>query len=244
MISAPAVLAWLGTSTASGIERIAARMLAGRFGALQTLSAVINVLTALGVQKAALRNVMRWAGPYWLAPEVSGRLATAFDNLQTKPDGGVAAINGKCVPKYTAKMIVYKTYPFRFNYLIADFESGTHKVDAEYYTAAICKWLRKRDQKLPYEEQVGYSDDDDELMTELKQRRPFLFVPIKTPDESTLQTLRARFPTVVFLLWTGPELEPVGYAQLPVIPLEPAVDSTRETDEYTHWLDALGALGG
>lgn len=242
-LGAPAVLTWLGTSTASGIQRIAARVLAGRFGTLRTLSGVINVLTALGVQKPALKKMMRWAGPYWLAPEVSGRLATAAD-LHTKPDGGLAAINGNCVLQYTAKMIVYKTYPFRFNYLVSNFESGTHRVDAEYYTAAICNWLRKRDQKLPYDEQVGYPDDDGELMAQLKQRRPFLFVPIKTPDESTVQTLRANFPTVVFLLCTGPDLERIEYMQLPVIALEPAVDGTRETAEYSDWNDALTALGG
>ena len=222
-LSAPPVLAWVQGSPGLGAGRIAARVLAGRFGLIGTLSALINALKALGIQKNSLKNVMRWVGPFWVSPEAAGRLAAATDDLWRNRTGGVAVINGECVVKYTAKMFVYKVHPFKFECQIADIEGGTHKADAEYYTAAICKWLRKRDLERPYDERVGYADEDDELRVQLKQRSPFLFVPIKAPDEETLETLRDNFPTVVFLLWTGSDLEQIAYV-LPVIRLEPPVE--------------------
>jgi hypothetical protein len=242
-LGAPPVLTWLGDNQELGAGRIAARVLAGEFGAIKDLSSLINTLRALNLPKPSLKNVMRWVAPYWVSPEAVGRLAAATEDLWTNKAGGLAAINGECVLQYTAKMFVYKVLPFRFELQIADVEAGTHRPNAAYYTHAICEWLRVRDLEKPYDERVNYAKDDEALMTQLKSRRPFLFVPIKAPDKATLNALRRNFPTVVFLLWTGQQLESVVYDQ-PVVTLQPPVDRNRETAEFAQWVDALGALGG
>lgn len=241
-LSAPPVIPWLKGSVDLGVGRIAERLLAGQFGTIQNLSTLINTLRELAMQKEFLSNVMRWVAPYWVAPEAVGRLAAVTDELWRQKTGGIAAINGKSVVQYTAKMFVYKTQPFKFECRVAEVESGTHSGDADYYTGAICAWLRRRELQEPYERRYAYSDDDNELLDQLKGRSPFLFVPIKTPDPETLEALRVRFPTVVFLLWTGPKLDLTDY-DLPVVLLEPPVDGDRETHEYNQWATALGALG-
>ena len=169
-------------------------------------------------------------------------MAVAIDALAASRTGGLATINGKCVPQYTAKMFVYRAWPFAFQYQIADVESGTHKSDAEYYTKAICDWVRKRDNEKPYDERIHYPDDDPGLMQKLSERRPYLFVPIKSPDQATVTTLRANFPTVTFLVWTGDELETVSYEET-MVALDPGVDTSREVDEFLEWQDSLEALG-
>ena len=241
-LGAPPVIPWLQGSVTLGVGRIAARVLAGQFGVIENLSALINKLKALAIPPESLRRVMRWVAPYWIAPEATGRLAAATFELWTNKTGGLTAVNGECVPRYTARMLVYKAHPFNFECQVVEVEIGTHKADAEYYTSAICKSLRKDDLKKPHWAQVDYPDDDAELMRELIRTKARLFIPIRTPDEQTIQTLRANFPTAVFLLWTGATLEPIPYA-LPVVPLEPPVDSARETDEYAQWKHALTAIG-
>jgi len=240
-LSAPPVLPWLKGSVGLGVGRIAERLLAGRFGTMENLSTLINKLRELAIEKEFLSNVMRWVAPYWIAPEAVGRLAAVTDELWTKRTGGLAAINGKSVVRYTAKMFVYKTQPFKFECQVAEVEGGTHSGDADYYTSAICAWLRKRELEKPYDRRYAYSDNDTDLVDQLRDRSPFLFVPIKTPDSETLKELRNRFPTVVFLLWTGPKLDLVDY-DLPVVRLEPEVNGDREAHEYDQWATALGAL--
>jgi hypothetical protein len=242
-LGAPPLLTWLGDDGQLGAGRIAARVLAGRFGEIKDLTSLINTLKALNLQKPALKNVMRWVAPYWVSPEAVGRLAAATDDLWTNKAGGLAAINGECVTQYTAKMFVYKALPFRFECRIAEVESGTHKTDAAHFTSEICKWLRARDLERPYDERMNYPADDEGLMQKLKTLPPFLFVPIRVPDKVTLNTLRTNFPTVVFLLWTGEALEPVT-ADHAVVSLEPPVDTKREKAEFGDWQNALQALGG
>jgi hypothetical protein len=218
-------------------------VLAGEFGPMKNLTTFVNTLKSLGVNAETLGKIMRWVAPYWVPPEAASRLAATTEELETTRTGGIAAINGKNVVRYTAKMFVDKAHPFRHEAGVASIESPTHKSDAEYYTAAICKAVRKLDSARPFERQVGYPDDDAELIDLLKSERPGFFVPIRTPaDEETLRTLRETFPTVVFLLWTGDELEQLPF-DLPVVLLKPAVDSVRENGEYAEWRTAMRALG-
>ena len=242
-LGAPPLLPWLGDQSKLGVGRVAARLLAGEFGQIRDLLGLINALKSMGLEKPALKNTMRWVAPYWLSPEAAGKFAAAIEGLWSHQQGGLAAMNGECVAQYTAKMFVYRARPFQFQCEITNFESGTHKTDADFYTARICKWLRKRELEKPYDERVEYPDDDEELMATLAGRSPFLFVPIKAPDDATLKTLRTRFPRVVFLLCTGPQLEPPDYT-LPVVALEPALNVEREKREFDQWTGSLGALGG
>jgi hypothetical protein len=232
---------WLPGEGNPGINRIAARVLAGQFGTIENLGSLIGKLKILNIPKESLKIVMRWVGPHWLPQEAAGRLAAVTHHLWENGMGGWAVINGHRVIDYTAKMFVYKVLPFRFQCRVAQVESGTAQPDADYYTRAICNWVRREDQLRPRDEQVGYPDDNDQLMQELKADEPFLFVPIRAPDKETVEELRARFPTVVFLLWTGKELESIGY-DLPAISLEPAVDGQREEAEFRHWRNALMVL--
>jgi len=234
---------WLPSGIAAATGRIAARLLAGKFGALNNLSGLVNELKRLGIKNDSLRQVMRWVAPYWLAPEAAGRLAAVADELWRQGQGGWATVNGGELDRqYTAKMFAYRVRPFNFETRVADVEPGTNDPSADYYTAAICNWLRKEEKELPPDERV-YPLDDQALIEQLKTRSGFLFVPLRTPDKDTLETLRKRFPRVVFLLWTGEQLEALGF-ELPVMPLEPAVDRVVESNQSAEWKTSLTAARG
>jgi hypothetical protein len=236
---------WLPNADNNRVNRIAARVLAGQFGTIQNLKSLINELKALGIQSESLDKLMRWVGPYWLPPEAAGRLAAVTHDLWKNKIGGWAAINGQCVMQYTAKMFVHKVLPFQFECRIAHVESASDNPDADYYTQAICKWLRKDNLSRPEGLRVEYSDDDQELIQQLEQDDPFLFVPLRAPpDKETVKKLRDNFPKVVFLLWTGNDLiEPTDY-DFPVISLKPPVEVQQELVEFVQWRTALRSLGG
>jgi hypothetical protein len=242
-LGAPAVAWWQPKGVSPGLARIAARMLAGQFGSVATLSTLVNKLKALDVGRSSLKILLRWVAPYWLPPETAGRLGAVIDGLWTNGQGGWASLNGNEVMAYTAKMFVYRARPFAFNCRVARIENPSHAGDANFYKKQICKWLRNEDNRLGDDERIGYSDDDDDVVAQVQKQLPFLFVPLRTPDEPTLKKLRDMFPTVIFLLWTGKDLEPIDY-DLPVIPLEPPVDRGRETTELQQWQSALQALTG
>ncbi|HXT51709.1 MAG TPA: toll/interleukin-1 receptor domain-containing protein [Thermoanaerobaculia bacterium] len=241
-LQAPAV-PWLPSGMSAAVGQIAARLLAGRFGSLRNLSGLINDLKKLGIEGEALRKVMRWVAPHWLAPEAAGKLAAVVDQLWRHGQGGWAAINGSAAARlYTARMFVYRVLPFQFQTRVAQVEGPTHDASADYYTGAICKWLREQEQHVPPDERV-YPPDDEALIEQLETDEGFLFVPLRKPDKATLETLRDRFPRVVFLLWTGEQLEALGF-DLPTMPLEPPVDRTVEKVEAAEWRSALNALRG
>jgi len=236
-------LPWLPGGRSGSIGAIAARILAGQFGNIPDLGSLLNMLKVLGVQTESLLVILRWVAPYWLAPEAAARLAAVARNLWSNQIGGWALINGDSVADYTAPMMVFKALPFDFQYQIASIEGGTSDPGVEYYSHAICDAVRTADRAKDPKLRVGYPDDDTAMIAQLKKDKPFLFVPLKTPDRETLDGLRDRFPKVVFLLWTGPALEPLAF-DLPVVALEPEIDGGREGTEYADWRSAKRSLGG
>ena len=240
-IDAPPI-PWLPDPVRVGVNRVAARLLSGRLGRIGTTSALINDLKARGIQAESLKIVMRWVAPYWLSPEAVGRLAAVICDLWEKRGPGVALINGNVVLRYTAKMFVFKTRPFEFQCRVVEMESGTSDPGVEYYTGAICNWLREEDRRGAPEEREFGSLDDAGIVAKLKRGKPYLFVPMRAPDRATLAELRKRFPQVVFLLWTGPDLEPLydGGAVL----IEPQVDGEQEGREADEWWTAQRSLRG
>jgi hypothetical protein len=233
-------LPWRPGSQAEYVERMAARLLSGQLGDYEKLSALINELKSLAVPPASLKIALRWMAPYWLPPAASGRFAAVVRDLWHDSEGGTALINGRHVIPYTAEMFVYKARPFDFQCRIAEIEAPAHKADAEYYKHQICEWLRR---KMPDD----YERCDDAAIVELlSDELPFLFVPlpVPVPDTITLDTLRAWFPRVVFLVWTGDTLPEGRDAGAPGIVLTPAVDAVREHIEYFEWRNAVKAMRG
>jgi hypothetical protein len=235
---------WLPKDLDTHVGSIAARMLGGQFGKLNDFGALINKLKALGLPRESLKTVLRWVAPHWLSPETAGRLAAVFDELTRSPTGGWAIVNGRRVPTYTAKMFVYKALPFEFQCQVPLIESPTIRPNADYYEDQICSWLRREDEKLPGDEQVGYSSDNTELREQLEELDPFLFVPIPELDPATLKELRSRFSKIVFLVWTGDGLQGLADGCPNAIPLKPEIDPAREGCEWKLWTQALNALRG
>ncbi len=227
-----APLPWRPDDEDSEVAQIAARILSGELGAYVSVRELINELKAFSVSGDSLKAIIRWVAPCWLTPEAAGRFAVVVADAIRRGKGSEAVINGSCVIPYTSTMFLYRAQPFGFHWRVTSIEGGTNQVDAAFYTGEICKWLRL---KLPDD----YEGDDARIIALLKQEPPFLVVPLPAPDAATFKTLRDRFPSVVFVLWTGPALVPLEFAG-PVV-IEPPIDLERETEEHLSWRGARKA---
>jgi hypothetical protein len=231
---------WNPAGPVAGLGRIAARILSGQLGAGNNLSELMKTLRTFGVTGDSLQLILRWVAPFWVSPDSAGRLADVVRDVWDQRRDRWATVNGKYLFKYTAKILIDKVRPLNLSGRVAaDIETSATAPDADYYTKAICAWLRAQDNDLPKSERTGYPADDVGLIKFLAKETPFLCVPLEAPDEDTLATLRTRFPTVVFLLHAETGRRPV-YPALPVVDLD--VEETTEENEYFIWLDAKKAL--
>jgi hypothetical protein len=209
--------------------QIATRLIQGQFGSYGNLRDVINALLKFSVPAEAIKNLMRWMAPYWLTPEASGRFSAVVQEFWENQKGGLAAVGGKHLMTYTSSMLVDRVRPYAYQTRVAQIELGSDRNDADYYTGQICEWVRNHISK------SLYSGDDAQILKQLQADLPWLFVPIAPVDAETLNSLRQRFPTVVFLIWTTP----VGPSEGDIISLIPDIDTTREETERQFWRAAV-----
>lgn len=220
---------WQLDQTKQEAMGIAARLVQGEFGKYGNVKGMIDELITLNVPPGSLKNLLKWIAPHWLGAETAGRLSVLARSFWEGSGHGYACVNGELLNEYTAKMLVDRVRPFTHGIQIAEIEFASDTNNADYYTEQICRWIKERDPK-------RYKDKDD-VMKKLKAQQP-MFVPIDIVDNETMDTLRARFPKVIFLMWT----RPLASSEGDMMALKPAIDEAREQLEFGHWMDANNAI--
>jgi hypothetical protein len=191
------------------LEEIARRLLAESLGSYKGVNKFVDALQATPLTTEALNQVLSIVAPYW----VNGTVAGVLPPLATRR--GVAGMNGRVVPKYTARMYVSRAYPLSraYEYVPIIVSAGDY---VAHVKREICKEICRR-----HNENLT----DDEVVSAIAERDEPVYValPPPIPSKAQLNELRKTFPTVTFILSTGETLDPPPDLS-EVSWLEPAVD--------------------
>ena len=200
------------------VEEIARQVVCGMLGHYEGFHQLINDLS-FTTPCETIKQIYRIISPYWVAPEAAGRLP----RLCAIKRRCAAAMNGARVNDFTARMYLRRAFPLSNLYDLILTAGGNAENWANHFKKEICEHIR-RDR--------GTSQSDEQIIAELKDETPGLFVvlPPPLPDSESLQQLMSLFPSVTFILWTGSELER-NEQLLDVEWLEPPVDLKKEAFE-------------
>jgi hypothetical protein len=208
------------------LEEIARRLLGESLGGFKGVHELIAEL-ARTVQVEPLENILNLVAPYWVDVEAAGRLRT----LAARKPPPAAALNAS-VPLHSGKMYVSRAFNMGRDVLVPEIAGGNAGQTAQEIAAQILRWCRARDM-------ADESASDEEVKSALSDSLlPTYVVLPERIDPDVLDQLRREFETVIFVMSTGPRLEPDDrFADVDW--LQPALDAAVEKRERASYNAAV-----
>jgi len=208
-------------ATAQYCEAIARRLLTGSLGRLDGVGGLMKALVDT-TPVETLEGIFQLVAPYWVDAAAAGVLPLV---AASKPPG-VAAMNGARVPVYTARMYATRAHMSALTYIYIPVP-GAHAGDvvADASSEICARIARLRNRSMTESEVI-----DDLAFSEL----PVYVVLSQVPVPVDLDALRAKFPTVTFIVTTGDRLDrdlDVTGARL----VEPEIDIAIEHAQEKSW---------
>ena len=175
---------------------IATKLVCGRLGQYKSVDELFGELAQTAPPANVLEQLLNVVGPHWLDAEAAGRLPLMLAGGARR----AAILNGAFVNDFTAAMFMRRAHPLSLRHSLIPTAGGSSGAIVADVTAQICEHMRARD---------GWTGTDAAIVEELAlaEALRYVLIPEPPPDQASLDALTARFPTLVFLLSTGPELD-------------------------------------
>jgi hypothetical protein len=204
------------------LEEIARRLLSESLGGFNGVNDVIAELVKT-VQVEPLIDILDFIAPYWVDAEVAGRLRA----LRGRRPPGAAALN-TTLPTHSGLMYIRRAHHMGYDYLLPDVAGGDAGRTAAEISEQICNWVRGRSY-------APATADENAVRDALKAwPTPIYVVLPERVDPDVLVDLRTWFESVIFVMPTGPSLDPdERFADVDW--LQPVLDSAIEKREHINY---------
>jgi hypothetical protein len=209
------------------VTQIARRVLSEDMGGFKGVDELIDALS-FTPGPDNVKQIFSIIAHYWVDAQAAGRLP----QLLTASERRAAALNGARVSEFTAHAYVRRAHPLSLIHTLIPIVGGAPGNLLSHVTQEICTWMRKE----------GEKGSDEEIIADLRGGDQTYYAVLPGPiDDESLTKILGRFPTVMFILWTGELLER-DEMLTHVEWMEPMLDLNKEQRAYRSYKNARKIL--
>jgi hypothetical protein len=221
------VVKWACLPGTQGLPDLLVKLMLRRGGrGMLDVVAVLGLLSQI-LDSTKTSKLIGLLQPLWVEPQAAATIPVALNQSYH------IAMNGKNLTNFTAESYLRRAYPWGERWVLYKIDGGYGEQFVPYVIRQLQNQVRERNPG------IDLNEDIDAFINQERPWPTFVLLP-PTPDAEALSELRAKYPSLTFIVPANDQTELPDFVRF----LEPRLDPRNELTAYRAAQEALAFVKG